>query len=51
MPLTVQEKGRAAVARKGQPWALAANFATEQHERARTAAAGLIKAAPADVAE
>ena len=50
LPLAVLEKGRAAVARKGQPWTLPASFATEQHERARGAAAGLINADPADVA-
>lgn len=50
LPLTTQEAARKAVGRKGQPWKLSASFATEQHERARTAAAGLINADPADVA-
>lgn len=50
IPLATQEAARAAVARKGQPWKLPASFANEQHERARTAAAKLINADPADVA-
>ena len=50
LPVAVQEAGRAAVARKGQPWTLGANFSAEQHERARRAAAKLIHAAPEDVA-
>jgi selenocysteine lyase/cysteine desulfurase len=50
LPLATQEAGRAAVARKGQPWTLDADFAQKQYERARTAAARLIKAAPTDVA-
>ena len=50
LPLAVQEKARAAVGRKGQPWTLPAAFANEQHERARGAAAGLINADPSDVA-
>ena len=50
IPRAVQEAGRAAVARKGQPWKLPGDFATGQHERARKAAAALIGADPADVA-
>jgi selenocysteine lyase/cysteine desulfurase len=50
LPLAVQEVGRAAVARKGQPWKLASNFQSQQYERARKAAASLIGADPADVA-
>ncbi len=50
LPLSTQEAARAAVARKGQPWKLGSSFATEQHERARAAAARLINADPADVA-
>jgi len=50
LPLKTQEAGRAAVGRKGRPWALPASFANEQNERARTAAAKLINAEPADVA-
>jgi selenocysteine lyase/cysteine desulfurase len=50
LPLRTQEAGRAAVGRKGTPWTLAATFASEQHERARAAAAQLINADPADVA-
>jgi selenocysteine lyase/cysteine desulfurase len=50
LPLATQEAARAAVARKGTPWTLDAAFANQQHERARTAAARLIGADPADVA-
>ena len=50
LPLAVQEVGRAAVARKGQPWKLESNFQSQQYERARTAAAALIGADPVDVA-
>jgi selenocysteine lyase/cysteine desulfurase len=46
----VQEAGRAAVGRKGQPWKLESNFQSRQYERARKAAANLIGADPADVA-
>ncbi len=49
LPLAVQEAGRAAIARKGQPWKLAADFQSNQYERARKAAAALIGAAPDDV--
>ena len=41
LPLAVQEAGRAAVARKGQPWKLPADFQPQQYERARKAAAAL----------
>ncbi len=50
LPLRTQEAGRAAVGRKGTPWTLDAAFASEQHERARAAAARLINADPADIA-
>src|SRR5258707_3573209 len=50
LQLAVQEAGRAAVARKGQPWKLDSNFQSQQYERARKAAATLIGADPADVA-
>src|SRR5260370_35869215 len=50
LPLATQEAGRAAVARKGQPWTLDPAFAGQQYERARAAAARLINAAPTDVA-
>jgi selenocysteine lyase/cysteine desulfurase len=50
LPLRTQEAGRAAVGRKGTPWTLAASFASEQHERARLAAAHLINADPVDIA-
>ena len=50
LPLAVQEAGRAGVARKGRPWELAPDFAAEQHERARRAAARLVNADPDDVA-
>src|SRR5258706_1637136 len=50
LPLRTQEAGRAAVGRKGTPWTLEPSFANDQHERARTAAARLINADPADMA-
>lgn len=50
LPIAVQEAGRAAVGRKGQPWKLAADFQPQQYERARRAAAALIGADAADVA-
>jgi selenocysteine lyase/cysteine desulfurase len=50
LPLKTLEAGRAAVGRKGMPWTLDAGFANQQHERARTAAARLINADPADIA-
>jgi selenocysteine lyase/cysteine desulfurase len=50
LPLKTQEAGRAAVGRKGTPWTLDAGFANRQHERARSAAAPLINADPADIA-
>src|SRR3982074_2350457 len=50
LPLAVQEAGRAAVGRKGQPWKLESNFQSQQYERARRAAPALIGADPADVA-
>jgi selenocysteine lyase/cysteine desulfurase len=50
LPLKTLEAGRAAVGRKGTPWTLDAGFANGQHERARTAAARLIQADPADIA-
>ena len=50
LPLKTLEAGRAAVARKGQPWLLDGDFAAQQYERTRKAAAALINAAPDDVA-
>ncbi len=50
LPIAVQEAGRAAIGRKGQPWKLEAGFQSQQYERARKAAAALIGADPADVA-
>jgi selenocysteine lyase/cysteine desulfurase len=50
LPRRTQEAARAAVARKAMPWTIDAGFANEQHERARSAAARLINADPADVA-
>src|ERR1044072_6282700 len=50
LPRVTQEAGRAAVARKGQPWTLEADFSATQHTRARKAAAALIGADPNDVA-
>src|SRR5262245_4830754 len=50
LPLKTQEAARAAVGHKGRPWLLDAGFANRPHERARNAAARLIRADPADVA-
>lgn len=50
LPRAVQDLGREAVARKGQPWKLDGGFAGRQHDRARQAAAKLIGADAADVA-
>src|SRR3954447_14977549 len=50
LPRATQDAGRAAVARKGQPWKLSPDFAETQHERARAAAAALIGAEARDVA-
>src|SRR6185436_7584105 len=50
LPRVTQDAGRAAVARKGQPWKLAPDFHERQHERARAAAAALIGAQARDVA-
>jgi selenocysteine lyase/cysteine desulfurase len=50
LPLRTQDAGRAAVGRKGTPWTLDPDFANGQHQRARTAAARLIHADPADIA-
>src|SRR6187402_2566770 len=50
LPRATQDAARAAVARKGQPWKLGADFAEQQHERARAAAAALIGAEPRDIA-
>jgi len=50
LPLATQEAGRKAVARKGRPWLIDQEFPFGQYERARRAAARLIKARPEDVA-
>src|ERR1041384_5934472 len=50
LPRATQDAGRAAVARKGQPWKLAPEVSNEQQERARPAPARLIGADAADVA-
>jgi selenocysteine lyase/cysteine desulfurase len=50
LPLKTLEAGRAAVARKGRPWLLDNEFAAQQYDRVRKAAAALINAAPEDVA-
>jgi selenocysteine lyase/cysteine desulfurase len=50
LPLATQKAAQAAVLRKGQPWKLAPDFHTTQHERARAAAAALIGADAQDVA-
>jgi selenocysteine lyase/cysteine desulfurase len=50
LPLRTQAAARAAVGRKGQPWLLDNEFAQQQYERTRKAAAALIEADPANVA-
>ena len=50
LPLASQEAGRAAMARKGQPWKLSDGFQAAQYERTRKAAAALIGADPNEVA-
>jgi selenocysteine lyase/cysteine desulfurase len=50
LPLSVQEAGRAAVGRKGQPWKLPASFLVEQNEHTRAVAARLVNADPDCVA-
>ncbi|SJZ78701.1 Selenocysteine lyase/Cysteine desulfurase [Enhydrobacter aerosaccus] len=50
LPRAVQEAGRAAIGRKGQPWKLAPDFQGAQYERARKAAAALIGADADDIA-
>ncbi len=50
LPRVSMEAGRAAMARKGQPWTVPPDFAPKQFERARHAAARLINAGPDDVA-
>ncbi len=50
LPLKTLEAGRAAVARKGRPWLIDNEFAAQQYDRTRRAAAALINAAPDDVA-
>ena len=50
LPLATLEAGRAAVARKGRPWLIDNDFAAQQYDRARKAAARLIGADAADVA-
>ena len=50
LPIAVQEKGRAGVGRKSQPWTLPGSIINDQNERARAAAARLINASPDDVA-
>src|SRR5262245_44258883 len=50
LPLRTLEAARKAVGRKGRPWELALEFAAEQYERTRRAAARLVNADPADVA-
>jgi hypothetical protein len=47
LPLATLEAGRAAVGNKGRPWLLDHDFAQQQYERTRKAAAALIDAAPA----
>ena len=50
LPLATQEAGRRGVARNGRPWLIDRDFAHEQHERARAAAARLIGAETGDIA-
>lgn len=50
LPKAVVEAGHRGAERKARPWEIPADFAHQQHERARTAAARLINADPADVA-
>src|SRR3984957_18728795 len=50
LPLQTLEAGRNAVARKGRPWLIDNEFAAQQYDRVRKAAAALINAAPEDVA-
>jgi selenocysteine lyase/cysteine desulfurase len=50
LPRASQEAGHVGVARKGQPWKIAPDFAADIHDRTRRAAAALINADPADVA-
>jgi selenocysteine lyase/cysteine desulfurase len=50
VPFRTQEAARAAVLRKAAPWRLDAAFANREHERARGAAARLIKAEADDIA-
>lgn len=50
LPRQSQAAGRAAVARKGQPWTLDPDLPRQQFARARAAAASLIGAAAEDIA-
>jgi selenocysteine lyase/cysteine desulfurase len=50
LPLATLEAGRAAVGRKGRPWLIDNDFAVQQYNRTRQAAARLIHADAADVA-
>jgi selenocysteine lyase/cysteine desulfurase len=50
LPLRTLEAGRAAVGRKGRPWLIDNDFAAQQYDRTRKAAARLINADPMDVA-
>jgi selenocysteine lyase/cysteine desulfurase len=50
LPLATLAAGRAAVGRKGRPWLVDNDFATQQYGRTRQAAAQLIRADAADVA-
>jgi len=49
MPIATQDAGSAAMNRKGQPWKLEPDLASQQNERARRAAATLIGAEPGDI--
>ena len=50
LPLATLDAGRKAVARKGRPWLIDQEFATNQYDHTRNAAARLMNADPEDVA-
>ncbi len=50
IPLSAVEVGERGARRKSQPWEIAEDFAAQEFERARSAAAGLINAAAEDIA-
>ncbi len=50
IPLSSVEIGRTGAARKARPWEVAGDFAEQEFEKTRAAAARLVNAAPADMA-